>query len=114
MDVTEDDERNWLHHFVIVNVGHTTKNTFTFIGWSILFYNVLGGKMYKIAEQVKIMNDMNYESSNAGKLNAYREIGKMFGNLDTSTSKTIVVGVTNIMKHLKKEIEKLDKEVKFK
>jgi len=38
----------------------------------------------------------------------------MFGKLDTSTSKTIVVGVTNIMKYLKQEIEKLDKEVKFK
>jgi|TARA_R100000781_G_scaffold55608_1_gene36186 hypothetical protein len=70
--------------------------------------------MYNIQEQVKIMNDTVRETSNVSKLSAYREIGKMFGNLDTSTSKTIVVGVTNIMKHLKKEIETLDKEVKFK
>ena len=70
--------------------------------------------MYNIQEQVKIMNDTVRETSNIGKLSAYREIGTMFGNLDTSTSKTIVVGVTNIMKHLKKEIETLDKEVKFK
>jgi hypothetical protein len=70
--------------------------------------------MYKIAEQVKIMNDTVRETSNASKLSAYREIGTMFGKLDTSTSKTIVVGVTNIMKYLKQEIEKLDKEVKFK
>jgi hypothetical protein len=32
MDVTEDDERIWLFPFVIVNVGYSTKNTFTFIG----------------------------------------------------------------------------------
>jgi len=70
--------------------------------------------MYKIEEQVKIMNDTVRETSNASKLRAYREIGTMFGKLDTSTSKTIVVGVTNIMKHLKEKIEKLDKEVKFK
>lgn len=70
--------------------------------------------MYNIAEQVKIMNDTVRENSNASKLSVYREIGKMFGKLDTSTSKTIVVGVTNIMKHLKERIETLEKEVKFK
>ena len=71
-------------------------------------------EMQKIGEQIKILNDAVRETSSVSKLDTYREVGRMFGNLDTSTSKTIVVGVTNIMKNIKEKIEKLEGEVKLK
>ena len=65
-------------------------------------------------EQIKIMTDLHTEARQQGQLAAYRELTKMFSEIDTSNMTNITNSLVKIMKHTNERLLELEKDVKFK
>ena len=65
-------------------------------------------------EQIKIMTDLHTEARQQGQLAAYRELTKMFSEIDTSNLTNITNSLVKIMKHTNERLLELEKDVKFK
>ena len=65
-------------------------------------------------EQIKIMTDLHTEATKQGQLAAYRELNKMFSQIDTSNMTNITNSLVKIMKHTNERLLELEKDVKFK
>ena len=65
-------------------------------------------------EQIKIMTDLHTEATKQGQLAAYRELNKMFSEIDTSNMTNITNSLVKIMKHTNERLLELEKDVKFK
>ena len=70
--------------------------------------------MNDLQNQVKIMTDLHTEARQQGQLAAYRELNKMFSELDTSNLTNITNSIVKIMKHTSERMLELEKDVKFK
>ena len=64
--------------------------------------------------QIKIMTDLHTEARQQGQLATYRELTKMFSEIDTSNMTNITNSVVKIMKHTNEKMLELEKDVKFK
>ena len=64
--------------------------------------------------QIKIMTDLHTEARQQGQLATYRELNKMFSEIDTSNMTNITNSVIKIMKYTSERMLELEKDVKFK
>ena len=67
--------------------------------------------MNDLQEQAVIINDLHIEARKQGQLAVYRELNKMFSEIDTSN---ITNSLVKIMKHTSERMLELEKDVKFK
>ena len=65
-------------------------------------------------KQIKIMTDLHIEARQQGQLATYRELNKMFSEIDTSNMTNITNSVIKIMKYTSERMLELEKDVKFK
>ena len=70
--------------------------------------------MNDLQNQVRIMTDLHNEARQQGQLATYRELTKMFSEIDTSNMTNITNSLVKIMKHTNERMLELEKDVKFK
>jgi predicted metal-binding protein len=70
--------------------------------------------MNDLQNQVRIMTNLHTEARQQGQLAAYRELTKMFSEIDTSNMTNITNSLVKIMKHTNERMLELEKDVKFK
>ena len=70
--------------------------------------------MNDLQNQVRIMTDLHTEARQQGQLATYRELTKMFSEIDTSNMTNITNSLVKIMKHTNEKMLELEKDVKFK